>query len=120
VDNGKQEDELNVTAADKSHSTAATLQGSTAHLAAATTPTVARTGRVRPTSGKRLAAAEKEAATAATSATVRRVTRSAAKENSNTINVPPAIPEATPRRALKTNKAASAAPAGGAVRAARP
>ena len=114
------DDELNVTASDKPHVAATsgtTSSGSSAvssvQSAAHTTPTVTRSARVRPTPGKRLT--EKEVAV--TPGAVRRVTRSAAKENANTINVPAAIPEATPRRTIKTKQAAAAA--GGAVRLGR-
>ncbi len=90
--------ELDVSVADKPalpHSAAVSAQS---------TPSLARSARVRATPAKR--AADKEAA--ATPHAARRVTRSAAKENSNNINVPPAIPEATPRRLIKGKQAAHA------------
>ena len=127
-DDGKQaklaphhDDELNVTASTKpqpiAQSSLAAIGAHTSQAAAHTTPTLARTARVRATPGKRLTEKEAAAAVAVTPAGLRRVTRSAAKENAN-VNVPPAIPEATPRRADKA-KLAHAAPAAVTARTGR-
>ena len=112
----QQDDELNVTAAEPVQSTSASSSTS-AQLPSHTTPTVGRTARVRPTPSKRVGDKERETGTPATA---RRVTRSAAKENANTLNVPAAIPEQSStaaRRALKAK--AAAVPIGGAVRGGR-
>ena len=102
------EDELNVSAADKLHLPASSLNSHTVPASAHSTPTAARTARLRPTPAKRVSDKEREACSAAATPTaVRRVTRSAAKENANTLNVPAAIPEATPRRAAKAKPAAA-------------
>ena len=96
----QQEEELDISAAP--------LQP--AQFAAVATPTLSRTARVRPTPAKRSAdSGAAAAASCATPGTVRRVTRSAAKENANTINVPAAIPEASSKRTARSKVVAAAA-----------